>query len=137
MSDAAFIVRVYLEDVDAGGIVYHANYLKYAERARTEWLKERGVSHAGLMTSGQGAIIVAELAIIYRTPAHLEDVLAVSTQIINIGAASADLRQVITRESVVVAELKVTLACVNPEGRPKRWPPELRRAFGETEQKDV
>jgi acyl-CoA thioester hydrolase len=80
---------------------------------------------------------VAELAIIYQTPARLEDVLAVSTQIINIGAASAELRQVITRESVVVADLTVVLACVNREGRAQRWLPELRRAFGDTEQKDV
>jgi len=124
-----FILTVYLEDVDAGGIVYHANYLKYAERARTEWLKYGGVSHAAVMASGQGAIIVAELAIIYKNRAKLEDVLAVRTQIANIRAASATLKQSITRDSEVIAELTVELVYINDKGKPSRWPADIRQAM--------
>jgi len=123
------MVTVYMDDVDAGGIVYHANYLKYAERARTEWLKYGGVSHAAIMSSGQGAIIVAELAIIYKNRAQLEDVLAVETQIANIRAASATLKQSIRRGSEIIAELTVEIVYINDKGRPVRWPDDIRQTM--------
>lgn len=126
-----FEVTVYLEDVDAGGIVYHANYLKYAERARHEWLKARGVGHGSwLMETGEG-VIVAEAALIYRKPAKVEDVLAIDVRIANISAASALIEQTVSRGADVIAEIKVKLVYVNDKGKPTRWPDAMKKAFSQ------
>ena len=120
--------RVYLEDVDAGGIVYHANYLKYAERARTELIAAGGIRHAQLMALG-GGVIVKHLTIGYLRPLRLEEILVVRTRILNIAAASATLEQLIERAGERCAEMTVELVYLNPSGRPARWPVSLLAAF--------
>ena len=124
-----FVCKVYLEDVDQGGIVYHANYLKYAERARTELLLTGGVSHAEVMGRGEGAVVVSGLSIRYLRPLRLEETLEVWTKIKNIAKVSAVLDQRIVRNGAVMAELEVKLAYLAPSGRPALWPEAVRRAL--------
>lgn len=124
-----FKTKVYLEDVDQGGIVYHANYLKYAERARTELLAAGGVSHAMVMASGEGAVVVSSLSIRYLRPLRLEETLEVLTKIKNSALASVTLEQTIVRGGQVMAEMDVTLAYIGPSGRPTRWPVSVRQAL--------
>src|SRR5665213_589371 len=106
-------VRVYYEDTDAGGIVYHGNYLKFAERARTEWLRSLGYDHKRVREEFNLLLIVKHLAIDYRAPARLDDRLAVETRVMSIGAASLDMNQLIRDKShaggKVLAEVKVTV----------------------------
>jgi tol-pal system-associated acyl-CoA thioesterase len=78
MNHIRFPVRVYWEDTDAGGIVYHANYLKFMERARTEWLRALGFDQEGLRAEGEGMFVVAETSLRYLQPARLDDVLTVT-----------------------------------------------------------
>lgn len=125
-----FTTKVYLEDVDAGGIVYHANHLKYAERARTELLLAGGVSHAEMLKIG-GGIVVSALAVRYLRPLRLEETLVVSTRIENIAAASADLEQRILVDGDCAAVLHVGLVCLSAAGKPTRWPEAVRRALSQ------
>lgn len=123
-----FPVTVYLEDVDQGGVVYHANYLKYAERARAEMLRAGGISHAALMATG-AAIVVSRLSIRYLRPLRLEETLEVSSRIRDSAVARITLEQVMIRGSERVAELEVELVYLGPHGRPLRWPDAVRRAL--------
>ena len=125
----AYHTRVYLEDVDQGGIVYHANYLKYAERARTELLRERGIKHADIMATGAG-IVVKDLSIRYLRPLALEEDLVVLTKIGNIAAASATLVQHILREGTLMATIDVAMVFLNAQGKPTRWPDAVKQALG-------
>lgn len=121
-------VRVYIEDVDAGGIVYHANHLKYAERARTEMLAAGGLRHVEVMQQG-GMIVVGRLAIEYLKPLRLEDDLLVKTRVLEMGNASARLEQMIERDGQVAAKLDVGLVYLGANGRPARWPEALEAVF--------
>jgi acyl-CoA thioester hydrolase len=109
-----FPIRVYYEDTDAEGIVYHANYLKFAERARTEMLRLSGREQFRMMAD-EG----------FR-PAHLDDVLEVRTTIREVAGASLRLQQDIHRNDDLVAGLKVRLAVMNRQGRPVRLPQDIR-----------
>ena len=122
-------VRVYIEDVDAGGIVYHANHLKYAERARTELLAAGGLPHARLMQQG-GMIVVGRLAIDYLKPLRLEEELLVKTRLLELGNDSARLEQVIEKAGEVAARLEVGLVYLGSSGRPARWPEAVKAALG-------
>lgn len=121
--------RVYLEDVDQGGIVYHANYLKYAERARTEMLAAGGQRHADMMAMG-GGIVVKTLTIDYQRPLRLEEDFTVVTQVKAMGAATAELEQRVEKAGELMALLNVTLVCLNAAGRPTRWPEAVAKALG-------
>ena len=132
MADAAdaaehvFAVRVYYEDTDAAGIVYYANYLKFAERARTDMLRDFGISHAEMMKRDGLVLVVRRCEIDYLKPAKLDDLLTVETEAAKIGGASIDLRQRVLRDDEVLAELKVLVVCVGPDGRPARIPDYVR-----------
>lgn len=115
-------VRVYYEDTDAGGIVYHANYLRFAERARTELLRARGIDHRRLHAEHGVAFAVRECAIDYRAPARLDDALEVRTRVLRVGGAALRLEQTIWRGATVLARIEVRLGCVRADGRPGRWP---------------
>lgn len=132
MSDAGhvFRLRVYWEDTDAGGIVYYANYLKFAERARTEALLDAGLSQTGLRERFRILFAVREAAVTYLAPARLEDQLVVTTRADASGGARLDMAQDIWRGETCLAKCRVTLACLGPSGRPVRMPPELRAALG-------
>lgn len=124
-----FPLRVYYEDTDAAGIVYYANYLKFAERARTEMLRERGFDHRELDAKDGVAFAVRTCNADYLLPARLDDALEVRTRVTHIGGASLEADQDIAREDAILTRLKVRLACINRAGRPARIPAAILAAF--------
>jgi acyl-CoA thioester hydrolase len=124
-----FPIRVYYEDTDAGGIVYYANYLKFAERARTEMLREAGFHHTAMM-QGEGLMLAVRRATAdYLRPAKLDDALDIATSVVGLGAATIELDQSIRREGQELCRVVVTIACVGRDGRPARLPAALRAAL--------
>ncbi|HYE52172.1 MAG TPA: YbgC/FadM family acyl-CoA thioesterase [Azospirillaceae bacterium] len=135
-------VRVYFEDTDAGGIVYHANYLRFAERARTEMMRALGVPHVDMVRDGV-AFAVRRCEIDFRKPARLEDALEVRTRITDIGGATLDAEQIVRRpgpdrnsppdgadlSGEELVRLSLRLACINQNGRPVRLPMPVRAAL--------
>ncbi len=116
-----FSLRIYLEDTDAGGIVYHSNYLKFMERARTDFLRLMGISHKEMMNGPNPAMFaVKSLAIEYRLPARLDDSLEVRSRLRQIGGASFALDQKIWRGDQEICEARVRLALLDHNGRPSR-----------------
>ncbi len=122
-------IRVYYEDTDAAGIVYYANYLRFAERARSEWLRELGAATAGTLKASGALFVVRRCEIDYLRPARLDDVVVVETQITGFAGATLDLRQVVRRGTIDLVAMNVTLACLNAAGRPARLPAALRAAL--------
>lgn len=120
-------IRVYYEDTDAGGIVYYANYLKFAERARTEMLREAGFGHTAMLETDGILLAVRRVAAEYLRPAKLDDALDVSTIVTGLGAATIDLDQTIRRNAEELCQVHVTIACVGRDGRPVRLPAGLRQ----------
>jgi acyl-CoA thioester hydrolase len=120
-----YLVRVYYEDTDAGGVAYHASYLRFAERARTEALREAGISHADLRQQFTLMFMVRRIEVDYLRPARLDDSLTVTTEPLAVGGASALLRQEVHGPEGPCAVLAVRLACVRPDGKlgrlPRRW----------------
>ena len=90
--------RVYWEDTDASGIVYHANYIRWMERARSEWARSLGMNQDALLTESHRALVVANLAIAYKRPAHLDDTVTVRTRLIALKTASFVVEQTVWRE---------------------------------------
>jgi acyl-CoA thioester hydrolase len=134
-----YTVRVYYEDTDAGGVVYHANYLRFAERARTEALRDLGVPHAEMSEKFGLIFMVRRVNLDYLAPARLDDLLVVATRTLAVKAASVELRQSFLRaqagtdsagavQTLAIAE--PLLACVRvADGRPARIPPRWRDAL--------
>jgi len=119
-------IRVYIEDTDAGGIVYYVNYLKYFERARTEFMRELGYGKPAFPLDGL-MFVVSEAHIGYRNSARLDDHLVATATVTRVGAASLTFAQKIYRDDVCLVEGEVVIALVTREGaRPKRLPVELR-----------
>ena len=133
MSSAAphhvFAIRVYYEDTDAAGIVYYANYLRFAERARTELLRAHGSDHAALQREAGIAFAVRRCEADYLKPARLDDALEVHTRVTHVGGATLDADQYILRAGEVLTRLKIRLACVRADGRPARLTQALRRSL--------
>lgn len=125
-------IRVYYEDTDAGGMVYHSNYLKFFERGRTEYFRDRGVS-VGEMARRGFVFPVVHLEIDYRAPALHDDLLRVETVVLEIRKSSFTLAQQVLRviDGKLLAEGKVILACVGPGMKPKRLPEEIIQAIKE------
>ena len=121
-----FAIRVYYEDTDALGIVYYANYLKFAERGRTELMRDSGSSHRQMVEAFDAAFAVSRCEIDYLKPARLDDQLTVETRMLEVGAATVDLDQRILRQGELLARLKIRIACVNRKGRPQRLPEPVR-----------
>ena len=122
-------IRVYYEDTDAGGIVYYANYLKFAERARTEMLRQAGFDHGRLLKEHGVLIVVRRCALDCHAPAQLDDDLEVRSRIVTMGGASFSIRQEICRSETLLAALEVRLACVDADMRPARLPHGLKLAL--------
>lgn len=120
-------IRVYYEDTDAAGVVYHSNYLNYFERARTEYLRERGCSVADLAAEGS-VFPVVRMEIDFKSPARHDDLLEVTTEPLRAGGSSFMLRQQVIRtaDRKLLVEAQVTLACVSPELKARRIPQEVR-----------
>jgi acyl-CoA thioester hydrolase len=121
--------RVYYEDTDAGGIVYHANYLRFAERARTEWLRSAGYDHKMVKDQFQLMLVVRHAEIEFRAPGRLDDVLDVHTTIKAVGKTSLSLLQSVHCQGKVLADLAVTVVAVALDGKAVRLPPQLRQIF--------
>ena len=124
-----FPVRVYFEDTDLSGVVYHANYLRYMERARSDMLRLAGVDQRAFHESGAGAYAVVSLAIRYRRPARLDDALVVVSRMTGVGAATVAIHQRVMLGGEISAQADVTAALVGPSGRPRRQPAEWIAAF--------
>ena len=124
-----FAVRVYFEDTDFSGVVYHARYLHFMERARSDMLARLGIDQRGAHEAGQGAYAVTAIDMKFRRPAHFDDALLVTSQAIAVRGASCDIHQTVSRDGQTLVEAKVTAAFVAPDGRPARQPAEWVAAF--------
>jgi len=124
-----FPLRVYYEDTDAAGIVYFANYMKFAERARSEFMRLCGLDHGDLL-DGEGLIFAVRRAETdYFAPARLDDALIVRTRLIEMGAAYIDAEQRILRDSERLARVRLRVVCVTTAGRIARLPKSWRARF--------
>jgi len=121
------LIRVYYEDTDAAGIVYHSNYLNFMDRARTEYFREHGCSVAKLADEGS-VFPVVRMTIDFKAPARHDDLLELITTPVRVGGSSFELQQQVIRHSdgTVLAEAVVTLACVTPRLKARRIPAEIR-----------
>ena len=118
-------LRVYIEDTDAGGIVYYVNFLKFMERARTEWLRSMGFDHY-LVSEEPVFFVVRRAEVDYRQPARLDDDLLACAEVIKIGKASLHFRQRILRDGVEIASGLIEVACVDRHHlKPRALPPTL------------
>ena len=119
-------VRVYYEDTDFTGVVYHANYVRYFERGRSDFLRLAGLSHTDLLErEDPGAFVITRLNIAFRKAARIDDALLVRTTYDTIKGPRMAITQVITREDEIIATAEVEAACITPDGRPRRPQPEL------------
>ena len=124
MSDFAFNIRVYIEDTDAGGIVYHANHIRFMERARTEWLRTQGIAHYWQQTDY--SFVVHKINVKYVRPILMDDLITVTAHVISCKTASFRLQQNIYRGEILLASGEVELACINKEMMPRRLPVKIR-----------
>src|SRR5678816_3542466 len=122
-------LRVFYEDTDAAGIVYYANYLKFAERGRTEMMRALGFEHSAIEVETGVLFTVRWLSADYLQPARLDDMLSIDTRVTELGAATLRLDQRICRDGMVLAALDVLVACIARDGRPRRVPAGLRAAL--------
>lgn len=119
-------VRVYWEDTDAGGVVYYANYLKFLERARSEWLRALGLSQVELAQRDGVVFVVRHVAIEYLAPARFDDCLEVRIVPEELGGASLTLAQEVVRGDLLLLTARVRIACVrNTDFKPARIPPHI------------
>ena len=126
MTDYRFSIRVYWEDTDAGGVVYYANYLRFFERARTEWLRTLGVAQQRLREDDGVIFIVSESTVRYLRPARLDDRLDVTVAVRECGRASLSLAQQAWRGDERLAEGEIRIGCVDTDSfKPRRIPTEL------------
>ncbi len=122
----ALWVRVYYEDTDFSGRVYHASYLRFLERGRTEWLRKRGFAHRDLAQSAGVAFAVRSLTIEYLAPALMDDLLTVETAVAKARGASIDFQQRVLRGDRALVTAMARVATIR-DGRPARIPDDLRR----------
>jgi acyl-CoA thioester hydrolase len=119
-------VRVYYEDTDLAGIVYYANYLKFIERARTEWVRDLGVDQGALKAETGTVFAVRRVEADYLIAAKFDDVLTVRTELVKLGGASLIVQQDVLRGDELLFTAKVTIVAIGPEGKAVRLPPVIR-----------
>ncbi|HEY9572328.1 MAG TPA: tol-pal system-associated acyl-CoA thioesterase [Pusillimonas sp.] len=120
-------IRVYYEDTDAGGVMYYANYLKFFERGRTEWLRRLGVDQSRLAEKEKRIFVVKNVEIQYRKPARLDDLLAIHSTITRVGPASVNFRQAAMRDMELLCESDIQVCCVDADSfRPAALTNQLR-----------
>jgi len=125
--DFSATMRIYWEDTDAAGIVFYANYLKFFERARTEWLRGLGFGQEALRMEAGIAFVVSETRLRYRRPARLDDVIDVSVAVVHLGQASLEIAQEAHRAGELLADATIRIGCVELRTfRPCRIPNEIR-----------
>lgn len=118
--------RIYYEDTDSGGVVYYANYLKFAERARTEMLREKGINQSNLAANSGILFVVKNAKLELFSPARLDDVVEVLSEVIVISGASINILQKITIDGRNIAEINVLVACINQNFKPVRLPADIK-----------
>ena len=126
-------VRVYFEDTDAGGVVYHASYVRFCERGRTDFLRLLGTDARRLIDGSENrepaAFVVRRMNFDFFRPAHMDDLLEVETRVKELGGASVTLIQTVTRDGKRIAEAEVTVVLVSVSGKPLRLSSAVRGAF--------
>lgn len=128
-----YALRVFYEDTDAGGVVYHANYLRWFERARSDLLDVLGIDQRNALDAGTGLYTVAEAHLRYLAPARLGDAVVIETWADAVGRVSATLRQVAKRGAIHLCEATVKVGFIGPDGRPRRQPEAWQSAFASLE----
>jgi acyl-CoA thioester hydrolase len=124
-----FAVRAYFEDTDLSGVVYHANYLRWFERARSDMLRLLGIDQRAAHEAGEGAYAVAELTIRYLAPARLDDAVLIESRTEELRAASCRMHQRALRGDTLLSEARLRVGFVSPSGRPRKQPDAWRAAF--------
>ena len=124
-----YAVRVYYEDTDLSGVTYHANYLRWFERARSDLLRLLEIDQRAAVEAGEGAYAVADLSIRYVRPAKLDDDITIETRCTELRAASCRMHQRALRGDDLLAEATLRVGFVAPDGRPRRQPQDWRNAF--------
>ena len=124
-----FPVRVYFEDTDLSGIVYHANYLRYMERARSDMLRLAAIDQRAAFEAGEGAYAVRTMELEYIAPARLDAALVVASRLIRVRAAAVDIHHTVMRGEDTLVRAGVQVAFVAPSGRPRRQPSSWLDAF--------
>ena len=120
-------IRVYYEDTDFSGAVYHANYLKFCERARSDCLRLLGIHHSEM--HGTASFVVGRMVCDFLKPALIDNLLEVETSFVEFAGARMELIQTVLRAGEKLFEAQVTVALVDGQGRPKRLPPEMTKTF--------
>jgi acyl-CoA thioester hydrolase len=129
MMHHSFPIRVYYEDTDFSGVVYHASYLRFMERGRTEFLRDIGVDQRALFASDPPlALVVRRITVEFERPALMDDAIVIETRLLDLGGASMILGQTVMRGTDPLVRAEVTVACV-ANGRPSRLPKLLRSAM--------
>jgi acyl-CoA thioester hydrolase len=124
-----FPTRVYYDDTDAAGMVYYANFLRMAERARTEMLRLMGANHADAARTDGIALVVRRCEVDYLHPARLDDALDIHSRLLKVGGASMNMEQIIRRAGKDLVRLSLRIACVSNAGRAARFPVWMQSAF--------
>jgi acyl-CoA thioester hydrolase len=131
-----YAVRVYYEDTDLSGITYHANYLRWFERARSDLLRLLGIDQRGAIEAGEGAYALSEVNLRYLRPARLEDDVVIETRCTELGAASCRMHQIARRDDEILCEASLRVGFITLDGRPRRQPAAWRAAFSTFMHKD-
>lgn len=132
MTSGTMNVRVYWEDTDAGGVVYHASYIRFMERGRTELLRDRGIDQTALKNESGLVFVISAMSINFRVAAKMDDQLLVETAITELGGASIIMKQKITRGADEIADADVTCAVLSPDGKPARIPADVKERLSST-----
>lgn len=128
----SFDIRVYYEDTDAGGIVYHGSHVRFLERGRTEFLRSIGLDQSVLMSADRGKpllFVVRRMELDYMKPARLDDLLTVTTELKELGGARLVLEQRLMRDIDMILTGRVTVAAISSDGRPMRILSDIRKRF--------
>ena len=126
----SFPIRIYFEDTDSGGVVYHSNYLKFMERARTEWLRSINIDQRYLKHQEHIMFVVHRIDIQYKLPARFNDDLIVKSELIEIGSSKIEFRQMIYRNDEMLIDASVDIACIDSEKfKPVRIPSAVKQTM--------
>jgi acyl-CoA thioester hydrolase len=131
-----YAVRVYYEDTDLSGITYHANYLRWFERARSDLLRLLGIDQRAAIEQGEGAYALSEVNLRYLRPAKLDDDVVIETRCTELGAASCRMHQIARRGDEMLCEAHLRVGFITLDGRPRRQPAAWRDAFADFMNKD-
>ena len=132
-----YAVRVYYEDTDLSGITYHANYLRWFERARSDLLRLLGIDQRAAIEAGEGAYALSEVQLRYLRPARLDEEVLIETRCTELGAASCRMHQIARRGGEALCEAQLRVGFISLDGRPRRQPAAWRAAFSTFMYKDA